>query len=143
MNRYWRFQGGRGTGKTDFTLNWVTCLARAGAKHILLAASTSFSADRLLRDQLREREPVLFQRIKLQTACPQRDEFCLRGSRYDAAVAEDIDYWPLVFVDPNDEENHAQCSVLLDEILAYTHGPILFTYGNPDATLVKQIPTAM
>lgn len=143
IGQYLKVQTRRGGGKTSFALTWAKAQVLAGAKHLLLAASNSYTADGF-RDEMRRREPELFLRIKLQAACPQRDEFRLHGSNYDAAIAEDIDFWSTVFVDPNDPGSSARYivrSVLFDEILAHTRGPVLFTYTDPDALLVQQIPS--
>src|SRR5713101_117396 len=97
MGPYLRVQTRRGGGKTYLALLWAKAHALAGAKHFLLAAANGYCANGL-RDELRKRDPELFQRIGLQSARPQRDEFRLKGSTYDVAIAEDIDLWPTVFV---------------------------------------------
>lgn len=136
---YLRCQMRRGGGKTTFALNWVRAVAQSGAKHILLADKTRRQAD-MLRDELRRRDPQLFERIALQSAGTHGDEVQLRGSIYDAAVAENIDDWPTVYVDPDDLENVARFNPLFDEILRRTKGPLLWTYTDPEAILVRQIP---
>ncbi len=77
--------------------------------------------------------------IQLNGAATQRDEFRLRGQRYDAAVCENIDTWPLVRQDPSDP-NSPMISVLMEEILAYTHGPVLCTFTDRVGLAAKMFP---
>lgn len=104
---------------------WMLHRVWEGGKHLLIAGPNPEN----FRDGLRSRWPQEFERVRLTAARPQRDEFRIRGARYAATLAFGIDLWPLVEGE----------SVLLDEVLTWSFGPILFTYRDETSPLVKQV----
>lgn len=130
---------GRGEGKTFLARAWARAFVKAksqtGAhgtqpapRKSLLVADFCGPAAEATKDFLRQDDPETFGYTRIHAATPQRDEFRIKGIRWDAAVCENIDMWPLVPVDPNDPKGPKH-SVLMEEILAYTHGPIIFTFS--------------
>lgn len=110
---------------------WVLDRANAGAKRILIVGPDAEG----MRDLIRARWPTVFERIALTVALPQRDEFRIRGARYDATVCRRPDLWPLLGFENQPELR----SILFEEMVTWSFGPILFLYENVDAPLVREM----
>ena len=109
-------------------------MALAGAKSFVIA-DREFPDAAGFRDGLRELDHDLFERVRLNAVAPQRDEFRLRSTRWDAAVCENIDAWPMV------AGEEGPISVLIEEILTHTHGPVLCTYADHRGLSAKMFAT--
>ncbi len=121
-------QAPRGGGKTFLARAWAKQTVSTGlVDKVIIADRTYFGAMRFLEGLMETAQHWhRAKRTAFAPLAPQRDEFRLRGTRYGAAVCENIDTWPLVPAG----DAPVSISVLMEEILAYTHGPVLCTFTD-------------
>lgn len=127
----------RGGGKTQLAVAWAADQLSFRRVPKLLAVGHCLGSTRSLVELITERVPELPRPAKIVTASPQHSELQIKGQRFDAAVIDNADLLPTVTQEypyphrPSDS-GLKLFSVLADEVLAWTFGPILFTYTDPE-----------